>query len=101
MMMDNQRRNVGLTRTAALVALLALLLLSGTAQAEPAATLALKRAVIGGGGGQGANGGYTLGGTIGQSVAGVRETASHELCAGFWCGLGRYEIYLPVLLREA
>jgi hypothetical protein len=99
-MFDTQKRNLGSIRTAALVALLALLLLSGTAQAEPAGTLALRRAVIGGGGGRGTNGAYILNGTIGQGVVGVRGTLSLALCVGFWCRLEQSQVYLPLLLRE-
>ncbi|MBN1179691.1 MAG: hypothetical protein JXD18_10785 [Anaerolineae bacterium] len=80
--------------------LLALLALGGTARAEPTAVLSLSRSVIGGGGGQNTGSEHYLGGTVGQAVVGLRGTASHDLCAGFWCGLGRYEVYLPLVLRE-
>jgi hypothetical protein len=86
-------------RAVLIVLLFALLLVGGTVGADPSAVFTSSRSVIGGGGGQGENGGYWLGGTIGQNVLGVGETATHYLCAGFWCRLAAYEIYLPLILR--
>jgi len=79
--------------------LLVLLLVGGAAYAQPAGVLSLSRSVIGGGGGQSENGEYRLAGTVGQGVAGSSEVASHQVCAGFWCGLVGYELYLPLILR--
>jgi hypothetical protein len=75
----------------------ALLLLSGTVLA--AGGIEINRSVIGGGGGHSVSGRYTIDATIGQAVAGTFEAASYELCAGFWCGLGEYHVYLPVIRR--
>ncbi len=42
--------------------------------------------VIAGGGGVSTVGGTTLGGTIGQAIAGRAPPDTYELCSGFWCG---------------
>ena len=84
---------------ALVVLLIALIFLVDTVGAEPAVVITQTRSIIGGGGGQGENDGYRLRGTVGQSVLGARETTTHYLCAGFWCGLASYEIYLPLILR--
>ena len=75
----------------------ALLLLSGTVLAADG--IEITRSVIGGGGGHSVSGRYTLDATIGQTVVGTFDAASYELCAGFWCGLGEYRVYLPVIRR--
>jgi hypothetical protein len=60
------------------------------------------RSVIGAGGGQGLTGGdYSLSYTIGQPAVGRSSSAPYDLCAGFWCGMGRYEVYLPLTLRNS
>jgi hypothetical protein len=76
-----------------------LLLLTGTALA--AGTLTIDRWVIGGGGGHSEAGSYVLDATVGQAVAGVTNNAPYELCAGFWCGMGRYKVFLPLVLRNS
>jgi hypothetical protein len=63
-----------------ILALGALLLLVGTALAN--GTPAIDRYVIGGGGGH-------------------SEADPYELCAGFWCGMGKYKVYLPLILRDS
>jgi hypothetical protein len=61
----------------------------------------LVRYVIGSGGGYLESGPYSLGGTIGQALAGVDFSASLDLCAGFWCGegVGSRHLYLPLIQR--
>ncbi len=83
-----------------LVLAVALLLavVSLAAAAAPDA-YSLARTVIGGGGGHAAGGAFTLDGTIGQGVAGWTTGGVYEVCAGFWCGAGRYSFYLPLALR--
>lgn len=85
-----------------LVALLALLLLSTTALSASTAPSAIEiqRHVIGGGGGRSEAGSYVLRGTAGQPVAGTTANSPYDLCAGFWCGAGRYTVFLPLALRE-
>lgn len=60
----------------------------------------MPRHVIGGGGGAVTAGGYALHSTLGQAVVGDNSGASYDLCTGFWCGLGRYTVYLPLVLRD-
>ena len=55
--------------------------------------------VTGGGGGHAEAGIYGLDGTTGQPVVGTATDTGSELCSGFWCGVVRYEIYLPLVLR--
>ena len=61
--------------------------------------------VDGGGGTLSSGGGYTLGGTAGQPDAGVLAGGGYTLGGGFWRGgealPPAYEIYLPVVLRQA
>lgn len=80
------------------VALLALAVLA--TQALAADGYAISRHVIGGGGGHLQAGIYTLDATIGQAVAGRVANAPYDLCAGFWCGMGHYKVYLPLVLRN-
>jgi hypothetical protein len=86
-------------RTAILLALAALLLLTGVALAN--GTPAIDWDVIGGGGGHVEAGVYALDGTIGQAVVGTATDTGSELCSGFWCGAAvEYKIYLPLVLRN-
>jgi hypothetical protein len=92
--MSEQLKN---KRWLALGAILVGLLLVGTALAAPNAA-SIDWWVIAGGGGQ--DGAATsLGGTMGQWVAG----SDAQLCAGFWCGVGpgEFKIFLPLVMREA
>jgi hypothetical protein len=82
----------------AILAVIALLIISGTVAAGGG--LEISRHVIGGGGGPAVAGDYILDATIGQAVAGTFNTAATEICAGFWCGMGEYKIYLPVIMRS-
>jgi len=63
-------------------------------------TLTIDRWVIGGGGGHSEAGSYVLDATVGQAVAGMTSNAPYELCAGFWCGMGRYKVFLPLVLKN-
>ncbi len=61
--------------------------------------------VIGGGGGHESAGIYSLGGTIGQPVAGRSTSGNAELCSGFWCHvqakvIGLYRALLPIINRN-
>jgi hypothetical protein len=58
--------------------------------------------VVAGGGGQGEEVPYTLGGTAAEPGAGLSTKGNYTLCAGFWCGptVLTFEIYLPLLLRN-
>jgi hypothetical protein len=76
-----------------------LLLLTGIALAATNVYW-VPRHVIGGGGGRSAGDHYTVTGTTGQSVVDSSSGGAYDLCSGFWCGLGRFEAYLPLLLRN-
>ena len=76
----------------------ALLLLTGTVLAGGGGPY-ISRYVIGGGGGHSEMGHYILDATIGQAVVGTFSTAPYELCAGFWCGMSEYKVYLPMIVR--
>lgn len=82
----------------AVLVVIALLVMAGAALAG--GSLGISRHVIGGGGGRAAAGRYVMDATIGQAVAGTFNTAATEICAGFWCGMGEYKIYLPVIMRS-
>jgi hypothetical protein len=76
----------------------ALLLLTSTVLAGSG--IEITRHVIGGGGGHSEMGHYVVDATVGQAVVGTFSAAPYELCAGFWCGMGEYIVYLPVVLRN-
>jgi hypothetical protein len=77
--------------------LTALLLLAGVALASNGYEIIPQ--VFGGGGGHSEAGGYALDASVGQAVAGVTSSGAYELCSGFWCGLGGYRVFLPVVMR--
>ncbi len=57
--------------------------------------------VDGGGATFSTGGEYSLGGTIGQSDAGVLTGGGYTLAGGFWGGaVAQYRIYLPLVLRN-
>jgi hypothetical protein len=60
----------------------------------------MQRHVIAGGGGHSEASGFTLDGTVGQAVVGVTSQGAYDLCSGFWCGMGRYTVYLPLVVRN-
>jgi hypothetical protein len=76
----------------------ALLLLTGAVLADEEPYIS--RHVIGGGGGHSEMDHYVIDATVGQAVVGTFSQIPYELCAGFWCGMGEYRIYLPVILRN-
>jgi hypothetical protein len=84
------------------LSILIVLLLSGTALSASNApgVYEMQHHVIAGGGGQSEASGLTLNGTVGQAVAGVTSQGAYNLCSGFWCGMGRYTIHLPLVLSN-
>ena len=86
-------------KTGIFIVLIVLPLIAATTLAP--AALTMQKHVIGGGGGHSEAGSFVLNGTAGQAVAGTVSNAPYKLCAGFWCGMGRYEIYLPLVLRQS
>ena len=83
----------------AILVVVVLLLLTGTVLAGGGGPY-ISRYVIGGGGGHSAMGHYVMDATVGQTVVGTFSHTPYELCAGFWCGMGEYKVYLPVVLRN-
>ena len=77
----------------------ALLLLTGTVLAGGGGP-SISRYVIGSGGGHSEMGHYVMDATVGQAVVGRFSNSPFELCAGFWCGMGEYKVYLPVIMRN-
>ena len=86
-------------KIAMLLAMAILFLLTGVVLANGGP--AIDWYVIGAGGAhvESSDGVYTLDGTSGQPVAGVAGT-DPQLCSGFWCGMGRYKVFLPLVLRN-
>jgi len=87
-------------RITMLIATATLLLLTGVVLANGGP--AIDWYVIGAGGGyvESNDSVYALNATVGQAVAGV-VGADPQICAGFWCGMGRYKVYLPLVLRNS
>ena len=57
--------------------------------------------VDGGGAAFSTNGGYTLGGTLGQPDAGVMSGGGYTLAGGFWGGAAvQYKVLLPLVLTQ-
>ncbi len=84
-------------KTSVLITLAALPLVAATTLAPTALTM--HKYVIGGGGGHSKVGDFVLDSTVGQAVVGTVSNIPYDLCAGFWCGLGQYKVYLPLILR--
>jgi hypothetical protein len=57
--------------------------------------------VDGGGYAFSSGGDYTLGGTVGQPDADLLTGGDYTLSGGFWAGMGRYKVYLPLVLRNS
>ena len=56
--------------------------------------------VDGGGAAFSTNGGYTLGGTLGQPDAGALSGGGYTLAGGFWSGAAvQYKVYLPLVVK--
>ncbi len=89
-------------RSATFLALLGLLLLASTVLAQSGDGYDLGWWTVDGGGGDSSGGGYALAGAIAQPDAGLLEGGTYALQGGFWSGGGvvRYDIYLPLLLRD-
>ena len=83
----------------AILVVVVLLLLTGTVLAGGGGPY-VSHYVIGGGGGHSEKDRYVMDATVGQAVVGTFSTAPYELCAGFWCGMGEYRVYLPMIVRD-
>ncbi len=85
-------------RRAILLALVVVILAASAVLAAPSA-LQVPRNVISAGGARVAAGSYALDGTIGQAIVGVVSAGSYQVCSGFWCGLGIYKLFLPIIMK--
>jgi hypothetical protein len=75
-----------ITKAFAGAAALFALLLSPAALAQSGGNYTLAWSAIGGGGGLGAGGNYSVAGTVGQPIAGAAFSSSYTLLGGFWAG---------------
>jgi len=84
------------------IVLLVALLLPAAALAQSGGGYDLSWSTIDGGGGVSAGGSYVVMGTVGQpDAAPAMSSADFRLTGGFWAGARvRYQIYLPLLLRQ-
>jgi hypothetical protein len=55
--------------------------------------------LTGGGGGPASSAHYAINFTIGQSATGVSSSTNYGVRLGYWYGISRYRIYLPLVLR--
>ncbi len=77
----------------------ALLLSAGTVLAAGGGPF-ISRYVVGGGGSHSGLGPYAMDVTVGQAVVGKFSAAPFELCAGYWCDMSEYKIFLPIVLLD-
>jgi hypothetical protein len=83
-------------------ALLALFVVATAALAQSGGDYDLTWSTVDGGGATWSSGGeYSLGGTAGQSDAGLLTGGDYALLGGFWAGAGPpWRLYLPLVLRQ-
>jgi hypothetical protein len=88
-------------RTAILVALLALLLVVGNALAMSSDSYRLDWYVVltGGGGGAADSTHYATNYTFGQTARGLSSSDNYEVGLGYWYGVGKHRVLLPLVLR--
>ena len=98
-----KRTLTNLPRISILLILLTILLLTTTALSASTAPSALEvqRYVIASGGGHSEAGDLTLDGTVGQAVVGTTTQGTFDLCSGFWCGMGTYNLYIPLAMQDS
>jgi hypothetical protein len=90
------------------IALLALVLLGGTALGQGSADFGLWWNAITSGGGHSASASYVVDGSIAQPVLGTSSSAGYRVSGGFWYGFvaagapppGVPRLYLPALTRN-
>jgi hypothetical protein len=80
--------------------LITVLLLTAVVSAAPHA-FSVGRHLFSGGGGPVAHGTVRLRGSVGQPVVMSVTQTGTDLCAGFWCTVPVYEVYLPLVVRSA
>ena len=90
-------------RTAILLALAALLLLTGSVLAMESDNYRLDwfTPLTGGGGGPASSTNYAVNLTVGQSAIGTSDGTDYKGCLGYWCGTAmEHRVYLPLVLRN-
>jgi hypothetical protein len=89
-------------RVAVLLALIAILILAGSAIAMSSTNYRLDWFIpmTGGGGGLASSANYAVNVTVGQSVIGASSSTNYQDGLGYWYrGTGPYYLYLPLILR--
>jgi hypothetical protein len=88
----------------ALIAIIALLVITGTAFASSGGGFVLDWFRIGGSGETMSGSGFSLTGTVGQAEAGAMSGGGYSLAGGFFAeagtGGGKFKIFLPVVLKN-
>nr|HID13717.1 hypothetical protein [Anaerolineae bacterium] len=90
-------------RKVILLALIALLLLTGSVLAMSSDNYRLDwfTPLTGGGGGPSSSTNYAVNFTVGQTAIGTSSSTNYGGCLGYWCGAGvEYKIFLPLVLRN-
>ena len=90
-------------RTTFLLALAALVLLTGSALAMSSDTYRLDwfTPLTSGGGGAASSEHYAVNLTVGQSAIGTSDGTDYNACLGYWCGTAvEHRVYLPLVLRN-
>jgi hypothetical protein len=84
------------------VVLIALLILSASAQAMISTNYKLEWFVplTGGGGGLSTSTNYAVDFTIGQTVIGSLESNTYRVQLGYWAGIVPPNVYLPLILKN-
>mgnify|MGYP006309593937 CR=1 FL=1 len=85
----------------ALCAILIIVLLFTAAVSAAPQTFSMGRHLLSGGGGRVVHGDMRLRGDVGQPIVMAVTQTGTDLCAGFWCTVPVYEIYLPLVMRSA
>ena len=82
------------------IVLLVLVILATAGVTLAAGPPTIARYVMAGGGDQVSAGNFTIRATIGQAATGRATTNDTELCSGYWCAPFRYEVFLPLVVRN-
>ena len=56
--------------------------------------------LTGGGGGAASSAHYAANFTVGQSAIGASTSTNYGGCLGYWCGIRKYRVYLPLVLKN-
>lgn len=86
-----------------LLALAALLLLTGSVLAMSSDNYRLNwfTPLTSGGGGAAGSTNYAINFTVGQSATGTSSSTNYGGCLGYWCdATGQFRVYLPLVLKH-